>query len=133
MHDHSFRLRKLNNSIHFSKIDPNLRKGFDVGNAISSCFSKYATFSGRASRSEYWFFYLFYLIVLIMGNIIDAAAGTTFVNLLCLAALFLPILAVSVRRMHDTGKSGWFILIPIYNLVLLCTPSVGDNSYGAKP
>ena len=104
-----------------------------MGNAISSCFSKYATFSGRATRSEYWFFNLFYFIVLMAGMLIDSAAGTTFIYYLGVAILFLPNLAVSVRRMHDTGKSGWFILIPIYNLVLLCTPSVGDNSYGAKP
>lgn len=104
-----------------------------MGNAISACFSKYATFSGRATRSEYWFFYLFYAIMLLVGMILDSAAGTTFIYYIIVLALFLPTFAASVRRIHDAGKSGWFILVPIYNLVLLCTPSVGDNEYGAKP
>lgn len=104
-----------------------------MGNAISACFSKYATFSGRATRSEYWFFYLFYVIMYVVGAVIDAAAGTTFIMYLIILALWLPLLAAGVRRNHDVGKSGWFILVPIYNLVLLCSPSVGDNQYGAKP
>jgi uncharacterized membrane protein YhaH (DUF805 family) len=49
-------------------------------------------------------------------------------------AIFIPSIAVGVRRMHDVGKSGWFLLIPIYNLILACTDGVqGDNEYGADP
>jgi len=102
-----------------------------MGNAISTCFNKYATFTGRASRSEFWYFYLFYIIALIAGMIIDASIGTSFVQYLAILVLWLPMLAAEVRRMHDVGKSGWFILVPFYNLVLLCTSSnPGSNKYG---
>lgn len=101
------------------------------GTAISTCFSKYATFTGRATRSEYWYFYLFYLLVLLATSIADAAAGTTFIYYLGVLVLALPTLAVGVRRLHDTDRSGWFILVPIYNIVLLCTSgSVGANRFG---
>jgi len=102
-----------------------------MGNAISTCFNKYATFTGRASRNEFWYFYLFYIIALIAGMIIDASIGTSFVQYLAILVLWLPMLAAEVRRMHDVGKSGWFILVPFYNLVLLCTSSnPGSNKYG---
>ena len=102
-----------------------------MGNAISACFSKYATFTGRASRSEYWYFYLFYIIAYIAGMIVDAAAGSQLIQYLFIVPLWIPLIAAGVRRMHDVGKSGWFILVPIYNLVLACTPSnPGSNKYG---
>jgi len=90
-----------------------------MGNAISACFKKYATFSGRASRSEYWFFYLFYAIVF------------STLQYLFIIPLWLPLFAAGIRRIHDTGRSGWFILVPIYNLVLLVSSSnPGSNKYG---
>lgn len=102
-----------------------------MGNAISVCFKKYATFSGRASRSEFWFFYLFYIIVYFIGMVVEGAAGITNLSTLFILPLWLPQLAVSVRRMHDTDHSGWFILVPIYNLILLCTASTsGSNKHG---
>lgn len=102
-----------------------------MGNAISICFSKYATFTGRASRSEYWYFYLFYIIAYVVGMILDAVAGSGYIQYLLIVPLWLPQIAVGVRRMHDVGKSGWFVLIPIYNLVLLCSSSnPGPNKYG---
>jgi uncharacterized membrane protein YhaH (DUF805 family) len=102
-----------------------------MGNAISSCFSKYATFTGRAKRSEYWFFYLFYIIIYAVGAIAGAAVGNQYLLYLFIAPLVIPILAAGVRRMHDVGRSGWFILVPIYNLVLLCTDSnPGSIKYG---
>jgi uncharacterized membrane protein YhaH (DUF805 family) len=102
-----------------------------MGNAISACFSKYATFTGRASRSEYWYFYLFYIIAYIAGMVVDAAAGSQFIQYLFIIPLWLPLVSAGVRRMHDVGKSGWFILIPIYNLILACTASnPGSNKYG---
>ena len=102
-----------------------------MGNAISICFKKYATFTGRASRSEYWYFQLFYTLAVIVGMIIDASNGTVFMQYLVILVLVLPLLSVEVRRMHDVGKSGWFILVPIYNLVLACTPSnPGSNKHG---
>jgi uncharacterized membrane protein YhaH (DUF805 family) len=102
-----------------------------MGNAISSCFSKYATFTGRAKRSEYWFFYLFYIIIYVVGAIAGAVVGNENLMYLFIAPLIIPLLAAGVRRMHDVGRSGWFILVPIYNLVLLCTDSnPGSNKYG---
>ena len=102
-----------------------------MGNAISVCFKKYATFTGRASRSEYWFFYLFYIIVYFIGMVVEGATGITNLSTLFVLPILLPSLAASVRRMHDTGHSGWFILVPIYNLILACTASnPGSNKYG---
>ena len=102
-----------------------------MGNAISVCFKKYATFDGRASRSEFWYFYLFYIIILVIGSVVETAAGIANLRYLFIIPLWLPQLAVSVRRMHDTDRSGWFILVPIYNLVLLCTASTpGSNKHG---
>ena len=101
-----------------------------MGKAISACFSKYATFTGRASRSEYWFFYLFYILVYIGASIL-ANASNSLIIFVPLLALYLPLLAAGVRRMHDVDKSGWFLLIPIYNLVLACTEgSTVANRFG---
>ena len=102
-----------------------------MGNAISSCFSKYATFSGRATRSEFWYFYLFYAIMYVVGMVVAAAVGTPALVYLFILPLWIPNLAAGIRRMHDVGRSGWFILVPIYNIVLLCTASTpGSNQYG---
>ena len=103
-----------------------------MGNAISACFSKYATFSGRATRSEFWYFYLFYGILYIVGAIAESATGMNGLMYIFVVPLWLPLLAAEVRRMHDVGKSGWFLLIPIYNLILLCTASTEDNKYGPR-
>ena len=104
-------------------------------------WQKYAQFTGRARRSEYWYFVLFNCIALVAVLFIDAALGTSsrqggtgaFYVIYNLAVL-LPSLSVGVRRMHDVGKSGWFLLIPFYNLVLACTEgNRGPNQYGADP
>ena len=102
-----------------------------MNEAVRACFGKYADFSGRASRSEYWYFYLFFVIAYfaagILGNVVNAPA----IALLASIALFIPLLAVEVRRMHDTNRSGWFVLVPIFSLILACT--AGDkeaNKYG---
>jgi len=102
-----------------------------MGNAISICFKKYATFAGRASRSEYWFFYLFYLIVYVMGLVVGSSQGSQTLLYVFILPIILPMWSVGVRRMHDTGKSGWFLIVPFYNLVLLCSESnSGTNAYG---
>ena len=97
----------------------------------------YAGFEGRARRSEYWYFMLFNILISwglgILGVATEIKALALVGNLYSLAVL-LPGIAVAVRRMHDVGKSGWFILIPIYNLILCCTEGdKGDNEYGADP
>jgi uncharacterized membrane protein YhaH (DUF805 family) len=102
-----------------------------MGNAISTCFQKYATFTGRASRSEYWFFVLFSFIVQLLANAIGIAAGSEAIIWLVYLVFLIPSISVTVRRMHDVDKSGWFQLIPIYNFVLGVTPgTVGSNRFG---
>lgn len=103
-----------------------------MAKAISACFSKYATFSGRSSRSEFWYFYLFYLILYIGSLQLAAALENPWIPLFVILPLFIPLLAAAVRRIHDTGRSGWFYLVPIYNIILLIqkgTPS--DNRFGS--
>lgn len=95
----------------------------------------YFKFSGRARRSEYWYFFLFNLIIIIILNIIDAALslGITLTAIYDLAVL-IPAIAVGVRRMHDTNRSGWFILIPLVNIVFACMDGTpGENKYGPDP
>jgi uncharacterized membrane protein YhaH (DUF805 family) len=102
-----------------------------MGNAVSVCLKKYATFEGRASRSEYWFFALFYIIVSVLSGFVEGITGIMGLSYLPFFALFIPSIAVGCRRMHDVGRSGWFQLIPIYNLILALTPSnPGTNKYG---
>lgn len=98
----------------------------------------YALFSGRARRKEYWMFFLFNVIISMVFTIIDQIVFGLYQpqwlsNLYSLAVL-VPSLAVAVRRMHDVGKSGWYILIPIYNLILAVTEGDnGPNEYGEDP
>lgn len=86
------------------------------GEAIKSVFSKYATFSGRARRSEFWFFYLFYFLVCLALGCIPFLNSLSFVWWL---AVLIPSLAVTVRRFHDIGKSGWnYLIIVIPELII---------------
>jgi uncharacterized membrane protein YhaH (DUF805 family) len=99
-------------------------------NAISTCLSKYATFTGRASRSEYWYFFIFTIIIGVAAGIVAALMGSEVVGYAIQAAFWIPGLAVSIRRMHDVDKSGWFILVPIYSFILTLTPgTVGSNRF----
>lgn len=94
----------------------------------------YATFSGRARRSEYWYFFLFNIIISFVLSFVGGLSNTSIISLIYALAVFIPSIAVGIRRMHDVGKSGWFLLIPIYNLILACTDGVKDeNEYGADP
>lgn len=116
--------------------------------AVRQVFNKYATFKGRARRSEYWWFMLFYYLVLLVAVLLDNLFGITFEYafygpIYCLVplALFLPSLAVAVRRLHDINKSGWNILwgfIPLIGAILLlvwcCQDSKAEaNQYGESP
>ncbi len=124
------------------------------GQAISSCFSQYVTFSGRASRSEYWYFTLFIILVEIVVQILAAlgrlsgspgmmmaGAGLSILLALFMLAIFLPGLAVIVRRLHDIDRSGWWYLIglvPLVGVILLlvwfCSRGTnGPNRFGADP
>ena len=94
--------------------------------------NKYAIFSGRARRSEYWYFVLFNAIIYALLNILGFVLKTEFLGMVYNLAVLIPSIAVGVRRMHDTNNSGWFLLIPIYNLILLFTEgTIGLNPYGA--
>jgi uncharacterized membrane protein YhaH (DUF805 family) len=94
----------------------------------------YANFNGRARRSEYWYFVLFNIIASVVLTIVGITIKNNILSNLYSLAILIPSIAVGVRRMHDVGKSGWFILIPIYNLILACTNGVeGENEYGADP
>jgi uncharacterized membrane protein YhaH (DUF805 family) len=113
--------------------------------AVRICLSKYVDFSGRARRSEYWWFTLFNVLVGIVASIIDALIGTRsgsfgLIEALASLALLLPGLAVGVRRLHDTSRSGWWILIgiiPIVGWIVLLVfylqDSHPDNKYGPSP
>jgi len=109
---------------------------------------QYADFSGRARRKEYWMFALFNMIFIIVAMILDNVLGLTVGELpyglfyfLYALVILIPGLAVSVRRLHDVGKSGWMLLISlipivggIWLLVLMLTDSnPGDNEYGVNP
>jgi uncharacterized membrane protein YhaH (DUF805 family) len=119
--------------------------------AVYSCMSKFATWEGRASRSEYWYFVLFHILSLLLafaigaaateviGNSVDFAAGLLI--LIVYIVLYIPQISVAVRRLHDTNHSGWFwwiTIIPLLGLIiwiwLTCTK--GDefpNEYGEPP
>lgn len=91
-------------------------------NAVVTCLKKYVTFSGVASRSEYWWFSLFFGIGYVVFRVLNVPSLVSFWSL----ALLLPSLAVNVRRLHDTGRSGWWyfawIILP-WEVVLLCLPT----------
>ena len=120
-------------------------------NYYLAVLKKYATFSWRAQRAEYWFFVLFNLIVSIILMIAWWAIGLNYeiapwaeINLLLIIyslGVFIPTLAVLIRRLHDTGRSGWWLLISIIPLIgtiwliiLLCLDSqVGENEHWPNP
>ena len=92
---------------------------FPIVEATRDGFIRYADFSGVSSRSQYWYFILSTTLAAIIAQIAFGDFGGNLVSIITL----LPTIAVAVRRMHDVGKSGWFILVPIYNLVLAVSPS----------
>ena len=132
------------------------------GESVKTCLNKYATFDGRATRSEFWWFYLFAILVslvaflpgyilMIVGGV-NTAQGETpgfifwlgvvflIIGGLVQLALIIPELAVGCRRLHDRGQSGWLqllLLVPCGNLVLLIfwvmEGTPTDNAYGPKP
>lgn len=108
----------------------------------------YAVFEGRSQRSEYWFFVLFYLLISIAAGIVDGLFGTFDMNsglgavgLLVTLGLLLPSITVGVRRLHDIGRSGWWLLlglVPVIGWIVLLVFAVMDstpgvNEYGPNP
>ena len=100
----------------------------------------YANFNGRARRAEYWWFALGNFILAIIAIVLDSVIGVALMGpygpfyLILALGTIVPSIAVAIRRMHDVGKSGWYILIPIYNLILAFTEGdKGPNEYGPDP
>jgi len=108
---------------------------------------KYAVFDGRARRAEYWYFTLFNIIFGLVAGLLDMFLSLPNIGsygllyLIYILALFIPSLAVAIRRLHDVGKSGWMILvglIPLAGLIWLLILFIrdsqpGDNQYGPNP
>jgi len=123
------------------------------GEAIKSFWSNYSTFKGRSRRSEYWWIQLFLVLTNLAVAAIDLAlmngdidrfianGGGGIVGLVWILVTIVPALAVLVRRLHDTGKSGWWVLIglvPFVGTIVLFVFSVldsdtGENKYGLSP
>jgi len=118
--------------------------------AVRTCLSKYITFSGRATRSEYWYFVLFPFLVFLSAFVVDGilnmaldapALGGNMLTGVVMLFLLLPLISAAVRRLHDLGHSGWWYLIgfvPVVGgvvlLILFCfqgTP--GENRFGPDP
>ncbi|KEP71288.1 membrane protein [Thioclava dalianensis] len=127
--------------------------------SVKTCLKeKYAAFGGRAPRSEFWWFYLFFVLVQIVTNILDTVVFGTgrvvqspgfwaysssggVITLIATLALLVPALAVSVRRLHDNGKTGWLILLTLIPLIgglillffFVQRSQAGPNAYGPDP
>lgn len=119
----------------------------DFWTAVRTCFNKYSSFRGRATRPEFWWFVLFLLIANIVLSVLDTALfGMRMMHFQPLSAIFslvtiLPSLAVGARRLHDTGRSGWWQLllaIPFLGFLVLVwflaqRGDAEDNDYGPAP
>ena len=119
---------------------------------------RYFDFSGRSRRKEYWMYVIFYIVVAIVAGILDTALGlggstTSYSEVTeggasvgfnsrggILASIWalgnlIPMIALAVRRMHDNDKSGWWILVPIYNIIVIwfMEGTRGPNRFGPDP
>ena len=122
------------------------------GQAVSSGLRKFFTFAGRAPRSEYWYFYLFFILSALGAGFADGVIGAASFNetgefegggllIVAILVLFIPQLAVTVRRLHDLDRSGWWWwlgLVPLVGglvlLVWFCMRGTeGNNRYGPNP
>ncbi len=111
--------------------------------AVKTCLNKYADFSGRARRSEYWYFFLFLVIVDTVASILDSAlfGDLSALYLIATLALIVPSIAAGVRRLHDTNRSGWWLLlgfIPVIGAIVLIVffcqrGTAGPNQFGPDP
>lgn len=100
--------------------------------------NNYANFKGRARRKEYWMFGPITILIYIVLNVFSfiPVIGVVFSILagIFILGMMVPMFAVAIRRMHDVGKSGWYLLIPVYSLILACTEGEkGSNQYGVDP
>jgi len=106
--------------------------------AVQSGFDHYTKFDGRASRPAFWWWFLFGILVGIAANIVDAIIGTTILSIIVGLGLLLPDISVGIRRLHDTDRTGWWLLIgliPLIGLIVLLIffvqqSDAGENRYG---
>ena len=105
-----------------------------------NALKKYADFTGRARRKEYWMFVLVYMVIILALTVIDTVLGTMWLSTIASLALLVPSLSIAARRLHDTGRSGWWqllYLIPLIGfiimIVFLCQDSHEENDYGISP
>ncbi len=127
---------------------PDTDLGWKIMKWFVKCFNQYADFSSRARRSEYWYFFLFNVIIaFVAGFVFGFIGGITgmmwisYLSYIYTLVALVPGIAVCVRRLHDVGKSGWWVfisLIPlagaIWLVVLMCTDSQpGTNQWGPNP
>ncbi|RCU49156.1 MULTISPECIES: DUF805 domain-containing protein [Corallincola] len=106
-----------------------------------AALKKYATFAGRARRCEYWYFALFYLLTVIVAVVIDAVIGIPIFTVVTMLGLIIPSISVTVRRLHDTGRSGWWywiVLVPMVGgiillIFMLIDSAEGENDFGPNP
>ncbi len=107
---------------------------------FTDAYKKYADFSGRATRTQYWMFILIFMIIYLVLVAIDSfLIGTMALSAIFNLASVIPSISIAARRLHDTGRSGWWQLIlflpligAIVLLVFLVMDSVSDNEYGAN-
>lgn len=114
----------------------------NVERSVRTSLDKFADFSGRASRPEYWYFMIPVFIILFVTNLVDALLlGMPVLSLLATLAILVPTLSVGARRLHDTNRSGWWLLVGLIPVVgaialiyFLCQPgTAGQNQFGSEP
>ncbi len=102
---------------------------------------KYAVFTGRSRRKEYWMFFIFNVLITLVLEFIDRSLGTKFIGALYGLVVLVPSIAVTVRRLHDIGRTGWWALIgliPIIGFIVIVIFAAtegdrGNNEYGPDP
>jgi uncharacterized membrane protein YhaH (DUF805 family) len=110
-----------------------------IENYTTVVFKNYANFTGRASRSEYWYFYLTNILIGFLFGFSSELSDlpqdiSELVTNIYSLIIIIPAIAVGVRRMHDADRSGWFILVPIYNFILsIRKGTAGPNRFGTDP
>ncbi|WP_211310365.1 DUF805 domain-containing protein [Pontivivens insulae] len=112
-----------------------------MSEAIRSVLQQYVGFTGRARRSEYWWWTLAVVLATIIVSVVEVTLGLFGLSTILSLAIFLPGLAVSVRRLHDTGRSGWWllvVLVPLIGFLIILFFAIqdsqpGTNDYGPNP
>ena len=102
-----------------------------MNEAVRHALNNYAVFRGRTTRRNYWLFYLFLILLNIPTAILDRIlfSGRSYVSNLAGLLLLVPLIAAAVRRMHDVGKRGWWLLVPFANIYFLVQPSGPLNQF----